>query len=363
MTQPTFAIDLGAVRYNVAQWRALLGSRELWAVVKSDAYGCGSVDVARACLHAGAARLVIFDVEEARPLRAAGIDAPIVAVFAARGDDLVTAAQLSVTPTVEDEAGARELSAIADWRCRRTAVHVAVDTGTGWSGVPAGRAGEFAHAVAGLPGLVWEGAWTHIAGKESMDGQLRSFATAIAAMRAEKLPVAAIHTVSTGPALWGKSTGAARVGVGLYGSVLGEAGVALRLRTAVDVRASVISVKRFDTPTPLGYGGQDVASPGEIIATLRIGYADGLPKSLSSGAGVAFLAGALCPIAGAIGMNCTMIRMPEGSSVRAGDEAVLLGDRDGVRIDEVAAAAAMIPHAVLTSLARGIGAKRKSAAS
>ncbi len=358
MTQPSFVLDLDAVAHNVACWARKLAGREIWPVVKSDAYGCGAVDVATACLGAGAARLVVFDVEEARPLRAARIEAPIVHVFPTRGDDLATAVRLGVVPTIEDETSARELSAIGEWRARRVAAHVAIDTGTGWSGVPALRAAEFARAVAGLTGIVWEGAWTHIAGKESMDAQLRSFAVAVAAMRAEGLAIPIVHATSTGPALWGRTTGPARIGIGLYGSSMGEADAPAGLRTAVEVQARVIAVKRFDVPTPLGYGGLDVAQPDESIATLRIGYADGFPKSVAGGGGVVAIGDALCPIAGAIGMNMTMVRMPAGTSARPGDFGVLLGDRDCVRIDDVAAAAGTIPPARLTSLAHGIGVRR-----
>jgi alanine racemase len=103
----------------------------------------------------------------------------------------------------------------------------------------------------------------------------------------------------------------------------------------------------------------DVAQPDESIATLRIGYADGLPKSLAGGSGVVAIGDALCPIAGAIGMNMTMVRVPAGASAAPGHLGVLLGDRDGVRIDDVAAAAGSIPHALLTSLAHGIGVRRR----
>ena len=344
---------MDAVRHNIARWRQRLGERELWAVVKSDAYGCGAVTIARAALAAGAARLVVFGVEEARPLREAGIHAQIVSVSAARGDDAAAAVQLGVTPTVEDEVGARELSAIADWRGRRVNVHVAIDTGTGWSGIAANRAAEFARAVRSSPGLVWEGAWTHVAGKDSMDAQLRAFASAVAALRAEGLALPVVHAASTAPLLWGKTTGAARVGIGLYGSSHGEAQNGLELQTAIEVRASVVAIKRFEAATPLGYGGEDVAQPGEVIATLRIGYGDGLPKSLAP-AGAVMLAGARWQIAGAIGMQCTMVRVPAGTDARIGDEATVVGDRDGVRIDDVAAAAGTIPHALLTSLAHGM---------
>lgn len=357
MNPPRFVLDLEAVRHNAGAWRGKLGDRELWAVVKSDAYGCGALDVAHASLAGGAARLVVFDVAEAQRLRAAGVRAPIVQVFAARGDDLNAAVFLGVTPTVEDEASAKAVSALGDWRGRRIAVHVAIDSGTGWSGVPAARAYEFARSVRDLAGITWEGAWTHIAGKDSMDAQMRAFAGAVAALRAEGLAVPVIHAASTGPALWGRATGAARIGIGLFGATLGASEGAPALRQAVDVRATVIAVKTFDAATPLGYGGESVAEQGETIATLRIGYADGLPKSLSA-SGAVFVDETRCSIAGAIGMNTMMARVPPGARVSQGDEAVVIGSRAGATLDEVAAAASTVPHQLLCSLARGIGVRR-----
>jgi alanine racemase len=131
----------------------------------------------------------------------------------------------------------------------------------------------------------------------------------------------------------------------------------MTLRTAVRVSARVIAVKRFDVPTPLGYGGQDVAQPDDCIATLRIGYADGLPRPPAGAGAVAILSGARCPIVGAVGMNTTMVRVADATNVRVGDEATLLGDFDGVRLDEAAAAAGTIPHKLLMSLAQATRAR------
>jgi alanine racemase len=351
-------LDLESLRRNVSCWRAVLGAREVWAVVKSDAYGLGAVEVARACIDGGAERLVVLDVAEARPLRASGITAPIVQVFATPSADMGAAVHFGVIPSVEDEAGARALSAVANWRGRRMLGHVAVDTGTGLTGVPVVRAAELARVLATIPGVAWEGAWTHIAGRETLDVQMRSFATAVAALRAEGVGVPVLHAASTGPALWGVSSGAARIGVGLYGSTLGDAGACPGLRTCVEMRADVVAVKRFERAVPLGYGGRAHADAGETIATLRAGYADGLPRALADDGGAAIIKGERCAVAGAIGMNFTMVRVPLGVRVEVGDEALLLGDADGVRIDEVAQAAGTIPHALMTSLAAGMRVRR-----
>jgi alanine racemase len=344
-----------AVRRNVAAWRAYLGDRPVWAVVKCDAYRLGAAAVARAALEGGAQRLCIVEIEEARCLREAGIRAPIVQVAATPREDFAEAVRLGVVAGIGSWDDACELSRVARQSGATAAAHVAVETGTGWWGIPWREASAFARRVSGLEGIRWEGAWTHIAGKEAMPAQAQRFAVAVAALREGGLEVPIEHAASTGPALWGWPHGPVRLGIGMHGSLLdgGMVREAPELHTAVELRAPVSAVRRFGEPTALGYGGTYTADAGEVIATLRIGYGEGLPKTLS-GRGKVLLAGTLCPIVGAIGMNFTMVSLPAGLEVQPGDEATLLGDAPGIRLDDVAAAAQMIPHNVLTTLGAGV---------
>lgn len=364
MRPPSLRLDLAAVHHNVRCWVDYLAPRELWAVVKANAYGLGLVRVARACLEAGARRLCVVDVDEARTLRAAGIDAPVVHVQATAADEMEEALRLNVIASIEDESGARAMSkGVARTHSRVASIgqaqsahaHIAIETGTGWCGVPAQRAAKFARAVRALPGIGWEGAWTHVAGRETLAAQRARFDDAVAALRAEGLAVPVVHTASTGPALWGGAAGdAMRIGIGLYGSTLGlPPPPNLPLRTALEVKASVIAIKTFERETPLGYAGKYVASAGDRVATLRVGYADGLPTELV-GKGTVLLSGRSCPIVGAIGMNFTMVALPAGTGAAVGDEAVLLSLAGGPGLDAVAGAASVIPHVLVTSLARGM---------
>ena len=351
MRTPTLRLDLDAVERNALVWKSRLGACALWPVVKSNGYRLGAVAVARACIRAGAQRLVIVDVDEAVSLRAAGIEGPLLQICSTPRAALADAVRLGVIPTVDDRACAKALSSIAMWRGQLVRAHVAVDTGTGWSGVPAFHVGSFARDVVTLPGIEWEGAWTHIAGAATLHDQSVAFAGALDDMRRAGLKIPIAHIASTGPVVWGAGGDAARIGVGLYGAAFGDVALAGKLRTAVDLRATVASVKRFDAPTPLGYGGSDVAQPGDVVATLRIGYADGLPRTLRGGGGVR-LRGTYCRIAGAIGMNFTMVKLaPEiCDAVVPGDDAVIIGDADRVRLEEVAGAAGVIPQELISRL-------------
>jgi alanine racemase len=348
LKQPRLVLDVASIERNVCAWQRIVAPRALWPVVKSDAYRMGAAAVARACVQAGAPRLAVVDVEEASVLRRACVDVPLIHVATTPGDALADAVHLNVIPTVEDAGAARALSAIAQWKGTRVRAHVAVDTGTGWSGVPAWRTPAFASAVSDLEGIEWEGAWTHVASRETLHDQSVAFAGALASLRLANLAVPIAHIGSTGPVVWGCGGDAARIGIGLYGAAFGDATIAEQLRTAVEVYATVVAYKRFDVVTPLGYGGHDVAQPGEAVATLRLGYADGMPRRLSAN-GVIRLRGTACRIAGAIGMNFTMIFVPPQirDAVAIGDDALVLGDADGVRLDDLATAADMTPHEVI----------------
>ena len=350
MKQPWLRLDEDAVEHNLRVWQTLLAPRAVWPVVKSDAYRAGAVAVARACVRAGAPCLVIVDVDEAPPLRAASITVPLLHAMATPPEALAAALHMGIVPSIEDVEAARQLAAIAQWKGGLVRAHVAVDTGTGWSGVPAWRARAFAAAAASFRGIDWAGAWTHIASRESLHDQAVAFAGAVDDLRAEGLAVRTVHLASTGPAVWGAGGDAARIGIGLFGGAFGDVALTARLRTAIEVRAAVVGVKRFTTPTPLGYGGLDIAHEGDAIATLRIGYADGMPRTFGND-GVVIVRGAPCRIVGAVGMNFTMVRLaPEiRDAVVPGDEGTVLGDRAGVKLDDVAGSAGVLPHQLIAS--------------
>jgi alanine racemase len=319
----------------------------MWAVVKCEAYRMGMVQVSRACLEAGAERLCVVEMWEAQLLREAGINAPVVHVAATPEADLETGVKLDVAISVADSTRAATVSRIARALGKTAKVHVAIETGTGWWGVTPSEASAFAREVSSLPHIEWEAAWTHIAGTSSMDAQLRRLHDGVKQLRAHGLEVPILHIGSTGPTVWGLNEGVARIGVGLYGATLGDEQQREKLKTAFEVRAPIYGIRRFSEPMPLGYGGTYVARPGQTIVTLRIGYGEGMPKTLS-GHGSVMLAGTLCPIVGAIGMNFTMVAVPPNIDVSPDDEAIVVGDVPGVRLEEVAAAAQTIPHSVTT---------------
>ena len=350
MTHARLRIDFDAVRHNVAEWRRYVAPREVWAVVKANAYGLGLVDVARACLDAGARRLCVIDLDEARALRAAGVTAPIVHIAATPPSDFADAIALDVAATIEDRRGAQTLDELATKLKKNAIAHVAIDTGSGWSGLQPPQVRAFAKTASGLKHVVWEGVWTHIASIDSMELQLAAFRRGLELLREAGMRFQFEHVASTGPAIVGAMGNAVRIGIGLYGSTDEEQTLALDLKQALEFRASVSAVKRFEEETPLGYGGAYVARAGDLVATIRAGYADGVPRGLGNRGNV-LIDGERCPIVGTIGMNFTMVKLLPDSRVRVGEDALMLGEEDGLRLEDVAKAAGIIPHELVVNLA------------
>jgi len=348
---PTATVDLDAVGHNAGEWHRFLAPKELWAVVKSDGYGLGATDVARAALSGGATRLCVIELDEAKRLRHAGIRAPIVQVAATPPSDFFEALDLDVAVTLENWRAADTLDKTALKKKTRAAAHVAIDCGTGWSGLQAPDVRNFAKQAARLEHIRWEGVWTHLGGPRGAPDQIATFGRAVETLREAGLRFQYQHVASTAPAIGGAPGDAARIGIGLFGSTMGERSLALDLRTALTVRASVASVKRFESASALGYGGTARAEPGAVVATLRLGYADGLPRGLAN-RGLALFGAERCKIVGAIGMNFTFVMLPAHFDVSAGDECLIVGEADGIRLDDVASAANTIPHELCTSFSR-----------
>ncbi|MDQ1480089.1 MAG: alanine racemase [Actinomycetota bacterium] len=349
--RPVWAeIDLEAVRANVTALRAISAPAELLAVVKADGYGHGAVPVARAALEAGASGLGVALVEEGIELRAAGIAAPILVL-----SEPVPAAAPSVvtqllTPVVYTLAGIDALAkAVADHDAHeQLGVHLKVDTGMHRVGCSTDEAVELAAQVVDRPELRLAGVCTHLAVADEPDNpyteeQLASFEAVLGALRARGLPTGTVHASNTAGAIhWPAARyDLVRVGIGLYGIAPAEALEGrVALRPAMSVKARVTQVKRVPEGARLSYGLRYQTSRATRIATVPIGYADGVPRELAERGGEALVRGQRCPIAGTVTMDQLMLDVGD-LPVEVGDEVVLIGRQGNEEISAASWARAM----------------------
>ncbi len=358
-TRPTRAeVDLAAIAANVQVACRLAGpGTAVMAVVKADAYGHGAVPVARAALAAGATWLGVAIPEEAAALRSAGIRSRILVLGPIAPEQAPVVVAHDLDQCVSDLSQATLLSRVAASGGGTLRLHLKVDTGMGRVGVPPREVRAAAERIAGLPALRLAGLMTHFAESDADDPtftreQLARFDEAARTLQAAGLALPLLHAANSAALVRHPEArlDLVRPGILLYGCPPcatrrpGDPALvpALRLRTAIS------QIADLSAGSSVSYGRTFVAARDMRVATLPIGYADGLPR-LVSGRGHALVRGRRVAIVGRVCMDMTMVDVTPVPEVCRGDEAVLIGRQGAEQItaDEVADLAGTISYEIL----------------
>ena len=342
--RPVWAeVDLGAVRDNTATLATLVAPARLCAVVKAGAYGHGAVPVARAALDGGASWLAVAMVEEAVTLREAGIDVPVLLLSEPPTSALAEVAGLGLTPTLYTHRGveAAAKAVAGGGGAAPLAVHVKVDTGMHRVGATTADAVAVALEVADRPELRLEGLWTHFAVADEPDdpftaeqhGRFCAVARELAA-RGVRPPV--LHTANSAAAIAHPATrhDLVRCGIAVYGvapspTLDGRVG----LWPALSLRARVSQVKVVGAGEGISYGLRYRFERPSVVATVPLGYADGVPWRLAGAGGEVLIGGRRRAIAGSVTMDQITVDCGDDATVAPGDEVVLLGRQGDESID------------------------------
>jgi alanine racemase len=382
VVRPTRAeVNLEALRFNLRAVKRHAAGAKVWAVLKADAYGHGAPAVARTLERAGADGFCVALLEEGIELREAGIVAPILVMGGYYPGAHAEVLARKLTPVVYDagqvEAFAR-LARAGDVE-RPVRVHLKVDTGMARLGVTMQALPALADALGDYPEVEVTGLMTHLAcaelGPEATTEQMVLFdeATALLARRGVR---AAVRHAANSAALFHEEArlDAVRPGIAIFGvspRVAGSAAggaaqtktpgkpLADDLRLVMRVRTEIVSLRELAPGAPVGYGALFRASRPTRIATIPMGYADGLSRALTN-VGHVLVRGKRAPIVGAVSMDMTMIDVTDVPGAQLRDEAVVLGAQEGplgkdaIGADEIADAIGTIPWEVLTAVSRRV---------
>ncbi len=353
--RPTWAeVDLGALYRNLRRFKGLMPSgTKLMFVVKGDAYGHGAVQVSRWAQEKRAADwLGVSSVEEGIALREAGIRMPTLVLGSLYPfETFLAGVQYQLTPTVASLAGAQGLAEVARRVGGRVKCHLKLDTGMGRIGMgwPSGLA--VARVIRPSNGLELEGVYTHLAAADGDPSytklQLKRFKGALADMAKEGIKPRYRHAANSAAAL---GTAASRLdlvrpGIALYG--LAGRG----FEPVMTLTTKLVYIKTVQKGTTLGYNRAYRTKTAARIATLPIGYADGMPRALSN-RGEVLVRGRRCPIVGIVSMDMITVDVTGVQQSRVGDEATLIGPSGSDRIGfgDWARWADTIPYEVVTRL-------------
>lgn len=330
-------VSAPAIAHNVRTLAARAAPAGVWAVVKANGYGHGAVLAARAALSGGATGLCVALVQEGVALRQAGIEGPILVLSEQPPATLAAAVRHGLTLTVHSEAA---VAALAATGARAHPVHVKIDTGMRRVGAAPADAARVASAVAGSPAATLDGVFTHLAVADDpedpfTDVQLHRFEGVLAALSAAGHRPPHVHAANSAAALAHPRARHAfvRAGIAVYGL---EPGRGVRhlcgdLRPALSLRARVSQVKRVAAGEGISYGLRHVFARDATVATVPIGYADGVPRRLFAAGGGVLVGGHRRPIVGVVTMDQLMIDCGD-DPVRVGDEVVLIGGQAAERI-------------------------------
>jgi alanine racemase len=353
--RPTIAqVDLDALGHNLRVLRRLAGAARVFPVVKADAYGHGLLEVGRSLESHGADGLCVALTEEGLRLREAGLELPLLVLNGVYGDEHAQVLARGLTPVVfaEDQLIAFARAAAG----RQVDVHLKVDTGMARLGVPLRDVAALLGRAAGLTEIRIAGVRTHLSSADTDPDrtavQLHRFEGALSTIRARGHRPAVVHAANSAATLGVPAAGydLVRPGIAIYG-VSPVRGAFTELQPVLSLHSRVLMVRSVPKGESVGYDASFRAARDSRIATVPMGYGDGLLRS-AQGAGEMLVRGQRCRIVGRVSMDLITLDVTELPACEAGDAVTVIGAQGAgvLTADDLADACGTIAYEVLTQI-------------
>lgn len=364
-------IHLDNLRKNIEVIKGFVhNNARICIPVKANAYGHGATRVAIAAIKSGADFLAVASIQEGIELRESGIVAPILSLSLPTPDEIPSIIVHSITPLVFDPEFIAQLDEAASKMHRTIPVHLKIDTGMGRIGCPYDEACNVAKLIASKKSLFLEGTCTHFAASDSLDPsdidytklQFSRFMQAVDSIKKEGIEPGIVHCANSGAVLLYPEMhlDMVRPGIIVYGYFPDEGSEneliraylekkfnkTIELFPVMEVKTQVVTIKRVKKGCSISYGRTWTAEEDTDIATLPIGYADGLLRRLSPGLNV-LINGKLYPVVGRICMDQCMVNLGTNHGVKLWDSVTVFGpDKAGLSAADLALNAGTIPYEI-----------------
>lgn len=341
-------VNLEALKHNLKQVRSILASGvKIMAVVKGNGFGHGYVEPSRAFLEASADSLAVTRLEEALPIRAAGITTPILLFAPVQPDNIDVAVEANLDMTVTTVQALRIISEAAQKQGRNARVHVKVDTGMGRLGAAPEEVPSVVQAAANLSNVELAGIYTHFATAAEADilpafKQLGLFIRIVEALKKMGFNIGLVHAANSAAIIRMPDShlDMVRPGTLLYGQYPSRhVPKKLDLRSTWTLKARICEIKNIPAGSSIGYGADYVAKHPMKIAVVPVGYADGftlVPEGPIYRQGllkfvtrkmhrapVFEVRGQAVPVLGRVAMQMTVIDVTRVAGVEVGDEVIV----------------------------------------
>lgn len=319
-----------ALRHNLAEFQRVCVGRDIFPVLKANAYGHGIVEVARIVVAAGVKMLCVDSYFEALQLRRADVSTPLLIIGHSSVEQIVCSRLKDVTFTVSDVRVLKEL--VRGFLGRRD-IAIEVDTGMHRHGVLPEELDDVAELIAKRgTNIKVRQIFTHLADADVVDSvhakQQRQKWDMVASRAKTLFPdVQYLHCDATAGTVEVGAGNAVRLGLGLYGIDAASVGQrverSVSLRPAMEVVTKIVSLRRVRAGEAVGYNATFVAERNMLVATIPTGYYEGVDRRLSN-KGSVYVRGARCIIVGRVSMNMTTVDVSNVDGVMLGDEVVVM---------------------------------------
>lgn len=357
-------VDLKAIAHNIRELRRITNPKaRFMAIVKANAYGHGIIEVARQSLENGAEALGVANIEEGIQLRKAGINAPVLIFGYASPVHAKKLIEFDLTQTVYSYEISRALSEAVAAYGKKIKVHIKVDTGMGRLGllreITDSSVSEV-ESISRLPMLELEGIYTHFATADKSDRsyagkQFEIFMDFLNLLRIAGLEIPVTHAANSAAIINMPEThlDMVRAGISIYGLYTSEEmdRSIIKLKPAMELKTKIIHLKKVPACFKVSYGTTYETEKPTTIATVSIGYADGLNRLLSS-KGRMLVCGHSAPIVGRICMDLTMLDVGNIPEIAIGEEVVVFGRQGNalISVDEIASTINTINYEVVSTI-------------
>ena len=357
--QTVLQIDLNALAHNLKEYRKLIPAKtRVMAMVKAFGYGSGSAEIAAILQFNNVDYLGVAYADEGVALRKAGVEVPIM-VLNTDEASFPALVNFNLQPVIYAQGILETFTAyLAEQGIALFPVHVEIETGMNRLGFLPSEIGALGEYLLANPALKVESVFSHLAASEDAmhdaftERQAQIFRQAVAQLRAH-ISTSFLEHLSNSAAVIRHphlAMDMVRLGIGLYGIEIATA--QLDLQPVASLRSTIAQIKHLQKGDTVGYNRRGVVDDNSVIATVRIGYADGYARRLGHGAGKMWVAGRLAPVVGTVCMDMTMIDITGIAEVEVGDEVVIFGKE--LPLQQVAQWASTIPYEIMTSVSQRV---------
>ena len=370
LLRPTWVeISLSKLRRNFQRIRELAGARKVMAVIKADAYGHGAVPVSKCLAECGVDWFGLATVEEAIELREAGVQQPVLLLGGLYMSDPAHLIEYRLTPSISSTMRLDTYSECARQYGRPIEFHLKIDSGLGRLGLPLDRVAAFVSHYRELAGLQMTGLFTHLASAEDLvasqtDEQGVRFTAGLALLRDLRVEPEWIHVSNSAALVTARKfpENLVRIGALLYGycmPLIVPPGQELprvpEFEPVLTFKSRIVYMKDVPSGTPLGYSAAFYTRRTSRIATVPVGYADGLSHALSN-RGYAIVRGRRARIVGSISMDLSLLDVTDIPGTNIGDEVILMGQEGQCSITalEIAQLLDTVPYEILCSIGKRV---------